>query len=140
MRAKFEFYLSKYGIYENSAFVWSFWSLWPWRSNQRHWLNFLSHLIISGQKNYEKILFFLSGLCRGLQKIFFGLCHFFWDILCLRSPLVCSNTISKFNIIPNGKWFKFPISNHSAVARWTKTEPKWNILTFCGLSGTTNYL
>jgi hypothetical protein len=27
----------------------------------------------------------------------------------------CYNPISKFNIIPNGKWFKFPISNHSEV-------------------------
>ena len=64
-------------------------------------------------KKIIKNHFFLSGLWCGLQKIFFGLFHFFWDILCLRSLLGCSNPIPKYNIIPKGKWFKFPISNHS---------------------------
>ena len=59
--------------------------------------------------------FFLSGLWCGLQKNLLGLFHFFWDISYLRSPLGCSNPISKFNIIPNSKWFKFPISNHSEL-------------------------
>ena len=55
-RAKFEFYVPKYAIYKYSTFVWSFCSLWPWRSTQRHWLNFLSHLIILWQKNTWKII------------------------------------------------------------------------------------
>ena len=38
-------------------------------------------------KKYIKNHFFLSGLWWGLHKKFFGLFHFFWDILCLRSPL-----------------------------------------------------
>ena len=59
-------------------------------------------------KKYIKNLFLLSGLWNGLQKIFW-LFSFFWDISCLRSPLRYSNPISKFNIIPNSKWFKFPI-------------------------------
>ena len=38
-----------------------------------------------------------------------------YKILCLRSPMGCSNHISKFNFIPNGKRFKFLISNHSDI-------------------------
>ena len=57
--------------------------------------------------------FFLSGLWCGLQKNFLAFFNFFWDILCLRSPLGCSNPIYKYNIIRKGKWFRFPISNHS---------------------------
>ena len=64
-------------------------------------------------KKFIKNQFLLSGLWCGLQKNFFGLFHFYWDISCLRSLLGCSNYISKFNIIPKGKWFKNPISNHS---------------------------
>ena len=58
------------------------------------------------------------------SKNFFGLFHFFWDISCLRSPLGCSNPISKFNIIPNSKWFKFPISNHSVQ----NSSYKWGLM------------
>ena len=63
-------------------------------------------------KKIIKNHFFLSCLWCGLHKIFFGLFHFFWDILCLRSLLGCSNPIFKFNITPKGKWFKFSISSH----------------------------
>jgi hypothetical protein len=65
-------------------------------------------------KKYLKNHFFAIWSLKWPSKFFFGLSHFFWDISCLRSPLGCSNPISKFNIIPNSKWFKFPISNHSA--------------------------
>ena len=67
-----------------------------------------------GKKMYKKS-FFCYLVFEVAFKIFFGLSHFFWDISCLRSPLGCSNPISKFNIIPNSKWFKFPISNHSVL-------------------------
>ena len=64
-------------------------------------------------KKIIKNHFFLSGLWCGLQKIFFGLFHFFWDILCLRSLFGCSNPIFKFNIVPKGKvgntWFLSPL-------------------------------
>ena len=69
-------------------------------------------------KKFIKNQFLLSGLWCGLQKNFFGLFHFFWDILCLRSLLGCSNPIFKFNIIPKGKWFKFTISNHSVTTAY----------------------
>ena len=35
--------------------------------------------------------------------------------MCLGSLLGCSNPMSKFNIIPKGKWFKFLVSNHSVL-------------------------
>ena len=60
-------------------------------------------------------------------KTFFGLFNSLRDILCLRSLLGCSYPISKFNIIPKGKWFKFPISNHSD-RWWGSTENESNIL------------
>ena len=66
-------------------------------------------------KKYIKKSFFCYLVFDVAFKNFFGLFHFFWDISCLRSLLGCSNPISKFNIIPNSIWFKFPISNHSAV-------------------------
>ena len=110
-------------IYEYSAFVWPFWSLWPWRSNQRHWLNFLSHLIILGPKKNLKVIFFIWSLMWPSKKFFWPF-HFCWDILCVRSLLGCSNPISKFNIIPKGKWFKFSISNHSDKKRSNQKEIK----------------
>ena len=66
-------------------------------------------------KKIHKKSFFCYLVFDVAFKIFFGLFHFFWDISCLRSPLGCSNPISKFNIIPKGKWFKFAISNHSVT-------------------------
>ena len=59
-------------------------------------------------KKYTKNHSFAIWSLKWPSKIFFGLSHFFWDISCLRSLLGCSNPISKFNIIPNSKWFKFP--------------------------------
>ena len=64
-------------------------------------------------KKYIKKYFSAIWSLKWPSKNFFGLSHFFWDISCLRSPLGCSNPISKLNIIPNSKWFKFFISNHS---------------------------
>ena len=75
-------------------------------------MNFLSHLIILGEKIHKKPFFSICSLMWP-SKFFFGLFHFFRDILWLRSRQECSNSISKFNIIPKGKWFKFLISNHS---------------------------
>ena len=66
-------------------------------------------------KKIIKIHFFSIWSLMRPSKNFFGLFHFFWDILCLGSLLGCSNPISKFNIIPKGKWFKFLVSNHSVL-------------------------
>ena len=106
-RAKFEFYVSKYAIYKYSAFLWSFWSLWPWRSNRRYilskfWMPVDYNLV--WWKNYENSKFSISGLFQ-----------IFWDIWRLRSPLVCKNPISNHNFTPNSKWIKFPISQRSKL-------------------------
>ena len=42
----------------------------------------------------------------------------------------CSNPISKFNIIPNGKWFKLPISNHSDIELPIRQKKRRKMSTF----------
>ena len=90
-----------------------------WSSNLRKTLAEFSKPFdnIRGKK-YKNHSFSIWSSMWPSKFFFFGLFHFFWDILCLRSPPGCSYPIYKFNIIPNGKWFKFSISNHSDNADW----------------------
>ena len=110
-------------FYEYLAFSWSFWSLWPLRSNQRHWMYFLSHLItLARGKNIKIYIFFficLSGLWCGLQKFFLGLFHFCWDILSL---LGCSNPIISISFQRvSGSNFPFPF-----IVRAARRLLTWN--------------
>ena len=64
-------------------------------------------------KKYIKNLFFCYLVFEVAFKNFFWPFSFFLRYFMSKSSLGCSSPISKFNIIPKGKWFKFPISNHS---------------------------
>ena len=57
-------------------------------------------------------------------KNFFGLWRFFWDLWCLRSPVVCKNHISEQYFMPNSFWCQYSIPVHC--------EWKWEL--FCRLN------
>ena len=48
-------------------------------------------------------------------KIFFGLWRFFWDLWCLRSPVVCKNHISEQYFMRNSFWCQYSIPVHCDI-------------------------
>ena len=53
---------------------------------------------------------------------FFCLWRFFWDLWCLRSPVVCKNYISEQYFMPNSFWCQYSIPVHCEMA---KKGQKW---------------
>ena len=64
--------------------------------------------------NFEILGF---GLWVWPSKFFFGLWRFFWDLWCLRSPVVCKNHISEQYFMPNSFWCQYSIPVHCGVCQ-----------------------